>query len=270
MYEEYRNEEQRRRVIGAAAAAGYLLLWVALLLFVKFNLTQEERGEGILINFGDVEMASGAEDPDNIDRIADAQSRPQSTPRPEDDEIMTQEHEEAPAVKVKKETRKKETAKPAETKPKKPAEEVPAEQPRQVNKKALFPGRTEGSKSTSEGTGEGKGNQGNPAGDPAGSHEGTGQGTSGNSFDLSGRRLVGGLPKPSYDVSEQGRVIVEITVNKAGKVVKAAFRSKGSTTSNSVLVNAALRAARQARFSVGEGEDLQTGTITYNFRMVGQ
>ena len=67
---------------------------------------------------------------------------------------------------------------------------------------------------------------------------------------------------------DQGRVIIEIVVDQQGKVTSASYRSKGSTTQNSSLVNSALRAARQARFNVDENAPLsQRGTITYNFRM---
>ena len=143
-----------------------------------------------------------------------------------------------------------------------------AEKPREVNRKALFPGRTEGGSSRSEGTGTGTGNQGDLAGTPEGSHEGTGTGTDGNSASLSGRSLVGGLPSPDYRAKDQGRVVIEIVVDQQGRVTSAAYRAKGSTTQNSVLVNAALKAARGARFNVDESAPLsQTGTITYNFRM---
>ena len=64
------------------------------------------------------------------------------------------------------------------------------------------------------------------------------------------------------------RFVIEIVVDQQGRVTSAAYRAKGSTTQNSVLVNAALRAARGARFNVDESAPLsQTGTITYNFRM---
>ena len=127
---------------------------------------------------------------------------------------------------------------------------------------------TEGSSSRSEGTGTGTGNQGDLAGTPEGSHEGTGTGTDGNSASLSGRSLVGGLPSPDYRAKDQGRVVIEIVVDQQGRVTSAAYRAKGSTTQNSVLVNAALKAARGARFNVDESAPLsQTGTITYNFRM---
>ena len=122
--------------------------------------------------------------------------------------------------------------------------------------------------SRSEGTGTGTGNQGDLAGTPEGSHEGTGTGTDGNSASLSGRSLVGGLPSPDYRAKDQGRVVIEIVVDQQGRVTSAAYRAKGSTTQNSVLVNAALKAARGARFNVDESAPLsQTGTITYNFRM---
>ena len=64
------------------------------------------------------------------------------------------------------------------------------------------------------------------------------------------------------------RFVIEIVVDQQGRVTSAAYRAKGSTTQNSVLVNAALKAARGARFNVDESAPLsQTGTITYNFRM---
>ena len=170
-------------------------------------------------------------------------------------------------MKEEKKPEKKPKKEQVQAKPQ-PKPQQPAEKPREVNRKALFPGRTEGSSSRSEGTETGKGNQGDPAGTPEGSHEGTGTGTDGNSASLSGRSLVGGLPSPDYRAKDQGRVVIEIVVDQQGRVTSAAYRAKGSTTQNNVLVNAALRAARGARFNVDESAPLsQTGTITYNFRM---
>ena len=62
--------------------------------------------------------------------------------------------------------------------------------------------------------------------------------------------------------------MVEILVDRNGRVTSAAYRSSGSTTNTSTLVAAALRAARNARFNVDDNAPLsQRGTITYNFRM---
>ena len=47
----------------------------------------------------------------------------------------------------------------------------------------------------------GEGNAGDLSGAPEGSHDGTGQSDSGIAYDLSGRSVVGKLPKPSYPLS---------------------------------------------------------------------
>ena len=258
MIDFQQEDRTQQRVIGAAATFAYAALVLLLLLLVRFTLAEPpDTGEGLMINFGNVTEAAPGEDLAMNDEAADApqQTQAPSEAQPDEQEQMTQQtDEDVPVVKEEKKPEKK---------PKK--EQVQA---REVNRKALFPGRTEGGSSRSEGTGTGTGNQGDLAGTPEGSHEGTGTGTDGNSASLSGRSLVGGLPSPDYRAKDQGRVVIEIVVDQQGRVTSAAYRAKGSTTQNSVLVNAALKAARGARFNVDESAPLsQTGTITYNFRM---
>lgn len=267
----YETDERRGKIIGGIAGFLYILFWVILMFVLSFNLNRSDTGEGILINFGDVEFASGLADPDINDVVLPTE-RPASEPVEVPEELLTQDKEEAPAI-VKKEEKKPEKKKeetPPEPNKDKPKEtpEPPKEPPKQVNKNALFPGRTQGSNSASEGTAAtGAGNQGVLEGSPQGSHDGTGTGAGGTGFDLAGRSVVGALPQPDYGANKQGRVVVEITVNAAGNVTNAAYRAKGSTTNDSALVNAALKAARKSRFNKIEGDDLQTGTITYNFKL---
>lgn len=243
MIDFQQEDRTQQRVIGAAATFAYAALVLLLLLLVRFTLAEPpDTGEGLMINFGNVTEAAPGED-------------------------LAMNDEDVPVVKEEKKPEKKPKKEQVQAKPQ-PKPQQPAEKPREVNRKALFPGRTEGSSSRSEGTGTGTGNQGDLAGTPEGSHEGTGTGTDGNSASLSGRSLVGGLPSPDYRAKDQGRVVIEIVVDQQGRVTSAAYRAKGSTTQNNVLVNAALRAARGARFNVDESAPLsQTGTITYNFRM---
>lgn len=85
-------------------------------------------------------------------------------------------------------------------------------------------------------------------------------------YGLEGRHLIGNLPRPDYPVNESGVVVVEITVDKDGCVTQASYRSQGSTTANTELINAAIRAAKKARFNSSD-KDGQIGTITYNFRL---
>jgi TonB family protein len=86
-------------------------------------------------------------------------------------------------------------------------------------------------------------------------------------FSLAGRTVVGSWPRPAYDVEVEGRVVISITVNAAGAVTGAAYQTMGSTTNNATLREAARAAALRARFTPSEGNEVQTGTITYIFRL---
>lgn len=263
----YADKNEKGKLYGAVATVAYVALWALLIYFVSFKLDlPDTEGEGILVNFGNTETGMGPEDLMNSDELADAQTAQESAGENTPEEQLTQDFEEAPAVAPKPKPTPKPKPQPAVQKPaEKPAE--PVEKPREVNKKALFPGRSN-SNATSEGVAGGEGNQGNLAGSPAGSHTGTGLGNSGNSYNLNGRSLLGALPKPDYSVKEEGRVVIEIRVNQQGQVVSTSFRSVGSTTTNSVLVGAAERAARRAKFNVDETAPFpQVGTIVYNFKM---
>ncbi|MCC8034817.1 MAG: TonB family protein [Rikenellaceae bacterium] len=261
----YRTDDKKGKVAGAAAGAGYVLLWVLMMLFLNFTFEDADAGGGILIDFGDTDTASGLVDPDVSD-ITDPDPAENSAPDFTEEDIATQDFEEAPEV-VRPERPEMAVQQPQ------PAERVESERPRQepaptVNPQALFPGRTESSRSTSQGSAPGgSGNQGSPDGSPQGDHDGTGSGGSGTGFSLAGRSVVGALPSPSYGSNKQGRVVVEITVNPAGNVINAVYRPVGSNTNDEALVAAALRAARQSRFNKIDGDDNQTGTITYNFRL---
>jgi TonB family protein len=127
-------------------------------------------------------------------------------------------------------------------------------------------GKTDnGSDSKSQGVTYGGGNQGSPDGTPGVNRYGNGGG-SGNTFNLSGRSLRGGLPKPDFPGNEEGTVVVEITVDKYGKVTQAVPGVKGSNTMNSSLLAAAKKAALSARFNTDENAPaFQKGTITYHF-----
>lgn len=83
---------------------------------------------------------------------------------------------------------------------------------------------------------------------------------------LQGRGLVGNLPRPAYPGTASGKVVIRVTVGPQGDVRSAAFEPQGSTTSDKALVEAAIEAARKARFTESAAA-VQGGTITYIFRM---
>lgn len=127
------------------------------------------------------------------------------------------------------------------------AKPKPVEKPT-VNPRALFPGRQTTSQ---EGTGEGA------------AETGTG---SGIEYSLDGRSIRGAWPKPAYPGQGQGRVVIDVTVDAAGRVTWAGFRPKGSTTTARELVDAAVAAARRAQFNPSETLN-QSGTIVYTFTL---
>ena len=90
----------------------------------------------------------------------------------------------------------------------------------------------------------------------------------GLSFSLEGRDVgTGGLTYPAYNVQAEGRVVVNITVTPAGKVLSAKVNVAKSNTSNAALRSAAEKAALSTYFTAVEGVDNQNGTITYNFEL---
>jgi TonB family protein len=270
-----------------------LLLWLVAISQPKM---QEEGGVPVML--GNMEMAQGDADPytlTDVDILDEPQlpsevSAPEPVPTPPvKTEMITQEDEptvavpkkETPKPKVKTETVKKETPKKEPVKPKEKTEaEKRAEAERLAAEKkaaeekaaaeaaakriagAFGKGTQMGSKGTAE-TGEGI--QGSPTGNAA---EGQSAGAGGyGTFDLNGRSLgPGGLPKPVYNVQEEGRVVVTITVNSAGQVIHTSI-NKRTNTANAALRKAAEDAARRARFNAVSGVNNQTGTITYYFKL---
>lgn len=112
------------------------------------------------------------------------------------------------------------------------------------------------------------GNQGSPNGSPdSNNYNGSGLGNKGVSYNLQGRNSLS-IPKPQYNLQESGKVVVEITVDRNGKVVNARPGMPGSTTSNSTLFEVARKAAMKAVFnSAPKASAFQKGTITYDFQL---
>ena len=141
-----------------------------------------------------------------------------------------------------------------------------AEETRTVNQRALFKMSKDGADKPA--------NAGNPYAkqDTVTTASGTGGGLNpiGNEMldeGLQGRGLVGALPQPIYPAGNKGgKVIVRVAVNQAGVVTEASYEPKGSTTSDKALVDAAIAAARKARFTESKAF-VQGGKITYVFRM---
>jgi hypothetical protein len=161
-----------------------------------------------------------------------------------------------------------------------------------IDQNALYKGTHKGS---NQGTAGGHGDQGNPNGNPnANNYKGTGHGdgtgggdgggngpghgpgngpgtgpgsgpNKGIHYDLAGR-VNKSLPKPTYNIKDEGIVVVSIWVDKQGNVTKAQAGARGTTTSNQTLWKLAQSAALKAKFDTkSDAAEEQKGTITYNF-----
>jgi len=263
----------RNGLIGTILFHGMLLI---LLLYLAFSTPLPLPAEqGILVDFGNSNTGFGNFEP----RMNDpAPVQPQSaTPRTtQEEQKLTQDIEETVAVPSKPQQKEqpnttpiKETTRETSTETPTVAQPVPVE--RTVDQRAMYPGRGDASSTaTSQGEAGGQGNQGVPTGAPDVHVYGEGGDAAGNKWALTGRGLVGRLPLPSYNVQDQGTVVVQITVDKNGNVINVRAGVRGTTTPNKTLHDAAEKAARQAKFTPNPNAIEQTGTLTYIFKLQGE
>ena len=293
---------KKNKITGLVGTLVLHAIVLLLLFLVSISKPKAQEEGGVPVMLGNMEMAQGNADPytlTDVDVLDEPQmpaeaSVPEPVPEtPSETEMITQEDEPSIAVpkketpkpktkteivKAKKEIVKadKEIAKAKEKSEaekraeaerlaaeKKAAEErAAAEAAAKRIAGAFGKGSQMGSKGTSN---SGQGIQGSPTGNSA---DGKTSGVGGyGTFDLNGRSLgPGGLPRPVYNVQEEGRVVVTITVNPAGQVIQTSINTR-TNTANAALRKAAEDAARKARFNVVDGVNNQTGTITYYFKL---
>ena len=188
---------------------------------------------------------------------------------PQAEPAITQNMEETVAIES---GEKEKPSKPVET-PKQPTpEEIRAEQERQAAEQAQnLMANAFGRSSTMQASEPSQTNsdiQGVPGSPEGNATQGKSSGSSGyGTWDLGGRDMIGSLPRPTYSVQEEGRVVVTITVDPEGNVIDTRINSRTNTT-NLQLRNAAIEAARRTKFNATNAENNQTGTITYYFKLM--
>ena len=284
---EYENRKKNKRIAfwGTFSFTGAILVLLIILGFSTPLPLPEE--EGILVNFGYDDAGMGQVETSGIAQPEPTTPEESSTPPPTETEteenVMTQDFEDAAAMEAKKEEarkkreeeirkqreREEELRKQKELEEKRKKEEEERKKIEELTKNAFSQGGKEGSDSQSDGNNGGDGNQGDPDGDPNAKNygEGKGLGDKGIGYSLEGRSPQGGrLPKPVYTANESGTVVVRVTVDQNGNVTSASYQAKGSTTTSSKLIKAALNAAKKAKFNQDNNADaFQIGTITYRF-----
>lgn len=275
----------RKKSAGLALLVHGILFLILLFTFLHTKIPPFGGGGGGLSNIGLIEFASGDEQPmSNNQTIEPVPVEPSQQQKAQEEEIVTQDLEEAPAVVIKKENKKPAKKKEVAVSVPKVKTKEQIKQAQKVDPISLYKGK---SSSSSQGNSQsGTGDQGNPNGDPnalytgnsgTGTGPGSGTGTgggdgegigpgkgSGISFNLGGRKSVS-LSKPLDTSQETGKVVVDITVDKYGKVTHANPGARGSTTTSSFLYRKAKEAAMKAVFSPNPAVEEQRGTITFVF-----
>lgn len=286
-------ELEKSKIIGAIGTIAVHALLLLVLLFMTLPNLEPEEEEGLAVAMG-TDLVGGEDlfEPTPASEIEGAES---VQPAPEQpaapDEILTQDLEESVSMsdsKKKKEEEKKQKEL-AEQKRKKEAE-LAEKRRRDAEKKAIEDAKRKkaeeignraksvfggsgsggvGNNQTSAGVGDGggKGSKGNPFGG-ADSKNANGASKSGtnNSWSLAGRALSGKLAEPSYNAYEEGTIVVQIMVDKSGSVIKAEC-GRGTNIDNPTLRMAAVEAARKTKFNAIRSGNIQSGTITYNFKL---
>ena len=199
--------------------------------------------------------------------LAVKQAREEAEKKRKEEELKRKEEEKRVAEEKRKaeEEAKRIAEEKRKAEEKKKAEEAKKKQIANQLKGAFGSGTN--TSSTSQGDTGKPGNKGDLSGSAnSNSYNGGGSGN-GHSYRLGGRSLQGGLPTPQYTSNEEGVIVVSIEVNPAGTVISAKAGALGTTIIDASLRKEAEKAAMKAKFNAIGGTTLQSGTITYRYKL---
>lgn len=252
------TKKQQRHIIASVGTVLFLLLVFLILWFCYLTAVAPEQDEGVEVEFAELEeleepeepsASAYAPEPSEAAPAAPASPAPEvaTSPKPASPpEHIVSEEETLALERARKEKEEREAAERAR-------KQKEAEAIAKANQFGNLFGKTDGT-SVGGGDTKGEGQKGNPVG-----HGSSGAG----SWSLDGRGIKGTLPQPSKDFKQEGKVVVQIRVNAAGQVVSATI--KGGDVSDKATQQLALDAAKKAKFT--EGDHDQIGTITYIFKL---
>lgn len=277
-----KQEENKNRLISGAIASlifGLLLLFLILFHIITPNPPFPESGGGGgnqelalgMMNLGNDDIDFG-----NMGKVTDVVVQDQQATK---EEIATD--PEGEAVNIKTEEKPEVKNNTTVITPVKPQPEVKektmAEKLAEKYKKES--GKSGGGIGDNKDAGQGGSPDGDPfkhgtggsgtgdgGGDGPGKGPGSGPGSGGGKFgfNLNGRAVVKPPTLPK-DTKEEGKVVVEITVDSEGNVIEANPNGRGTTTSSALLKAKAKQAALNTKFNVDGKFEEQRGTITIIF-----
>lgn len=249
------EKNSRAGVIGTILF--HLLL---LLLFIQFGMTYqdppEENAGGMVINFGTSDEGMGDVQPSSTENTTSSENATQSettTPNSAQENALTTTEESVEMNASQSNTTSQQTTTQQQTEP-----TVDENLSNALN--AL---NNPNNNSTGDGNTGTPGDQGDESGDPNSNNYTGGGSGDGVNYDLTGRSMVK-VKKPNNPTQEDGKVVVEIVVDKNGKVIRATPGARGSSTTNPTLYKISKEAALEARFNVkADAPAEQKGTMTF-------
>ncbi|KAA6324722.1 hypothetical protein EZS27_025988 [termite gut metagenome] len=253
---------KKSKYIGILGALLVHVAIIVLLILVSFTIPEQEEESDITLMAGGRSSAYGGFNPKtlvDVDILPEETST-QKTPKvpPVEQKLITQTEEEAPTISSVNEKEKAEEARKLieqKQKERKATEAVAKQVAGAFGKSTQLENQTTGTGAENNKTG------GTSNGSSLNNGEGYG------TFDLSGRSIGGeGLPRPQYNIQEEGKVVVTITVNPAGFVIGTGINRQTNTV-NPILRKAAEEAAKKAHFNEVEVVTNQIGTIIYYFNL---
>lgn len=245
-----------------------------LLFFVGMTYLDPPIEQGIAINFGTSDVGSGTIQPTEKIESAPQQTSPPPVSQPKSEikeNVVSQKMEEAPVVEKEK-PKKEKVETPVTEKPKeevKKAEPKPDKSTTDALSNILNGPKSDGKAKGGEGDDGKPGDKGSPDGDPnASSYYGTGKGLDGDgNYQLGGRKALN-KEKFMQDCNESGIVVVNIEVDRGGKVINATAGVRGSTNTSKCLLEPARKAALATRFNPDDQAPAkQVGKIIYKFSL---
>jgi colicin import membrane protein len=276
-YFETKHEKDSARITALLAVILILLIFI-----VGPKYLDPPIEYGVAVNFGTTDFGSGniqpkepiKSEPIDINKqpnIKESQPETTSSQQETSEDVLTQENAEEIALKKQQEAEAKRKAE-ADAKAKAEADRIEKERAEKESKKKNIDnliggiGKSDGTASGSEGDDDKAGDKGQLDGDPyAPSYFGDpGSGSGGVGYGLNGR----GRPtrtKVLPDCNEEGRIVVEIHVDRQGNVVTAIPGKKG-TTGDICLYEAAKKTALSHKWrSDSKAPAKQIGFVKVDF-----
>ena len=249
------TNKDKNKIYGAVTTIVIHAIALVLLFVLCFKTPLPLPGEaGVEVNLGMYAQGMGIEssqEPETVKEVVEEKHNIEEQEVEEIEEEIVSDDEDIPSLEESEEVEEE-------------VQEVIEEKP-VINQRAMFQAPKTKKEPSSEGNTEGVGEQGNANGlKDIDRYESKGGSGDGPSYDLGGRGAKS-ISAPSKDFSEEGKVVVDIWVDKQGKVQRAEI-GKGTTIANTNMLESAKRAALNSIFNKDDkAAELQRGTITYTF-----